>query len=189
MCIRDRRSTAKAAGDSLVSVDLPLKKGRLDVSASGVAAAVKDITDALPDEYLKGEPFGVNLAGNGICTLEKAGVSQEDIDVFVAAVFDSLKRRGVNVASLRSGGQTGVDQSVALAAKAIGVQATVHAPADWSFRDASGKDSHGEQAFKDRFAQVGADAVERVHKLSASAAKALSRESSAERQPALTRSI
>lgn len=143
--------TAKAAGDSLIAVDLPLKDGHLDLSSKGVNKAVQQIVNMLPEDYVKGEPFGVNLAGHGMSSLSKY-CTQDDMDVFMAAVSLEMKRRGVDIRSWRSGGQTGVDESVVAAAVATGTAVTVHGPADWRFRGADGKDVKGDEAaFKARF--------------------------------------
>lgn len=143
--------TARAAGDSLIPVEMPLKDGRLDLSPKGVGKVVQQIVNMLPEDYVKGEPFGVNLAGQGIYTLARYA-TQDDVDVFVAAVSLELRRRGVNIRSWRSGGQTGIDESVVAAGFVTDTPVTVHCPANWRFREVSGKDVKGsEDAFKARF--------------------------------------
>ena len=124
-----------------------------------MSAMVQDIVDALPDDNVKGEPFGVNIAGNGLKTLAEAGVDQESLDVLLTSVSLALKERGINVSSLRSGGQTVVDESAVAMAKAIGAPVTVHAPAGYVFRGASGKDVADEGAFKARFAAKDYDVI------------------------------
>lgn len=145
------RLTSRCAGDSVLVVKLPLKDGHLDLSAKGVAAAVQQIVNALPEDYVKGEPFGLNVAGNSMQTLSQYG-SQEDFDVFAAAVALDLKGRGVAVRSFRSGGQTGIDETAVAMGVAFGAPVTVHAPADWRFRGVGGRDVKGDEAaFKARF--------------------------------------
>lgn len=143
--------TARAAGDSCIAVAIPLRDGRLDLSAKGVERAVQQIENVMPEDYLRGEPFGVNLAGHGMSTLAKFG-TQEDFDVFIAAVALEMKRRGMVVSRWLSGGQTGIDEAVVSAARATGVPVRVHGPADWRFRGADGRDVKGDEAaFKARF--------------------------------------
>lgn len=148
------RATARAAGDSLIKVPLPLNRNGagLDCSAAAVKAAVDAIADMLPDEYLQGEEFGLNIAGNGIYTLNASGISQKQCDEFVTRVLSSLTKRGAVISSVRSGGQTGIDEAGAVAGCVLQVPTTVHAPKGWQQRGADGRDVSGERAFKARFA-------------------------------------
>ena len=147
------RCTAKAAGDSLIQTDLVLKeKGGLDTSAKAVKAAADNIVSRLPDGYVDGSyQIGVNVAGNGIFTLAPSGVTQEQCNEFVLKVFKELKKRGVSISSIRTGGQTGIDQAGALAGQALGVRTVVHAPNGFLYRDEKGLDHKGNRAaFVDR---------------------------------------
>lgn len=146
------RATAKAAGDSLIEVAVPLKKsGGIDLSPKAIKAAVDTICMAVPEEFLKGEPVGFNIAGNGLFTLAASGGTQEQADEFVARVFAGLLRKGVSIQSVRTGGQTGFDESGVVAAVVFGIPATVHAAKGWKLRGADGKDIIDESAFKARF--------------------------------------
>lgn len=147
------RCTARAAGDSLIPVDLPLKeKGGLDLSEKAVSAVVARILDEyLPDEFIKGEPCGLNIAGNGIYTLNGSGVTQEQTDEFVTRVLAGLQRSGVEVTLLRSGGQTGADEAGVAAGMALGIPVEVHAPKGYAFRGKDNRDVFDEVAFKTRF--------------------------------------
>lgn len=146
------RATAKAAGDSIIQVELPLKKsGGIDLSAKAVKTAVDALADALPEEFLSGEPFGVNIAGNGLQTLTPVGATQEQCDEFVTRVLGSLVKMGAEIQSLRSGGQSGVDEAGAVAGVVLGIPTEVHAPKGWVMRGPDGKDIYDEKAFKARF--------------------------------------
>lgn len=146
------RATMKAAGSSCIPVELPVSNGKLDITKKAVKAAVKEIVNSLPDEFLKGEPCGFNIAGNGIYTLAKHGIEQEDVDKFVSAVLQGLKLEGMRISSLRSGGQTGVDESVAAAGFTLGVKTIIHAPSSWAYRGKDGRDIKGDEgSFKKRF--------------------------------------
>ncbi len=147
------KATKRAAGSSYVGADIPLRedgKG-VDLSREAVSDLAEHFFDRLPEEYQNGQPFGVNLAGNGIYTLSAHGVSQQQVDDLVCALHARLKEMGVNIVSYRSGGQTGVDQSVGALNQEFGLPVTVHAPKGFLFRDAEGKDLSGEAAFRKRF--------------------------------------
>ncbi len=146
------RATAKAAGDSIVQVTIPVKKdGGIDLSAKAVAECVRAFEAALPEEFFKGESCGVNIAGNGIYTLSAKGISQEDADRFVTKVMDGLRRKGMAFSSLRSGGQSGIDEAGAVAGVVLGIPTTVHGTKDWRFRGVDNRDVCDENLFKARF--------------------------------------
>lgn len=154
------RATAKAAGDSIVQVDFPLSdKGGLDLSAKGVQKAVKEVFESLPEEFFKGESCGLNIAGNGLYTLSSKGVTQEQCDEFVTRVLDGLQKKGMQISSVRSGGQSGVDESGAVAGVVLGIPTTVHTTKDWAFHGTDNRDRRGEEAFKARFAGKNYDSL------------------------------
>lgn len=138
------RATAKAAGDSIIQVEVT------DFSDKAAKTAVREIYSQLPDEFQKGEPFGVNFAGNGLYTLAKSGYIQDQVDEFMVKVVSGLQAKGVVFSSGRSGGQTGIDEAGLVAGKVCGIPMTCHAPKGWLMRDGSGKDISGEEAFKSR---------------------------------------
>lgn len=146
------RCTARAAGDSLIAVTLPVRKGGgLDFSANAVKGCVDQVCDSLPDEFLSGESVGLNIAGNGIFTLAPRGIDQAQCDRFVTRVLEGLQRRGLRVSLVRTGGQTGIDEAGAVAAHCLGVPVEVHAPKGWVYRGADGRDVSGEESFCRRF--------------------------------------
>lgn len=146
-------ATARYAGDSLVRIPLVLKEGGgLDMSPESVERCVSVVKKSLPDEFFKGESCGLNISGNGLYTLSRYGISQEDIDRFVTSVGKRLVDSGMRIVSVRSGGQTGADEAGIAMAMALGVPATVHAPNGWCFRGADGVDVRvGRNAFIERF--------------------------------------
>ena len=147
------KATKKFSENWYIGIDMPESGGKgLDISAKAVRNAAESIISRLPEEFVGGEPFGVNLAGNGLYTLAEHGVTQEQCDEFVTRVFAALRERGLAVRSLRSGGQTGVDESAAAVGEVLGIPVTVHAPKGYLFRGADGKDRSGEEAFRQRFA-------------------------------------
>lgn len=148
------RCTAKAAGDSLIAVELPLKqKGGLDLSPKAIKKAVDFIVESVGEDFIHGESMGLNIAGNGIYTLGARGVTQDQCDEFLVKVLDSLVKRGAVISSIRSGGQTGIDEAGVVAGKVLNIPSTVHAPKNWTLRGLDGKDVSGEAAYKERFAK------------------------------------
>jgi hypothetical protein len=79
----------------------------------------------------------LNIAGNGIYTLKKLGVSQELADQFAERLLeyvlysDNLKTQ---IESIRTGGQTGFDEAGAKAGIKLGFPVKVLAPNGWIFR-------------------------------------------------------
>lgn len=145
------RCTTKAAGNSCFPIPLLDEDGKFDLSAAAVNKAVKSILDDMPEEYLKGEPCGINIAGNGIYTLQKYGINQMKCDTFVSAVFSKLQEKGINITSVRSGGQSGVDESAVAVGHVLNIPVTVHAPAGWKFRTVDNHNVSDEAQFKSRF--------------------------------------
>jgi len=144
------RCTAKAAGTHLIPVDVFADKIIRDGVRPSADNAAARIYASLPEEYRNGKPVSLNIAGNGLCSLP--GMDQNYVDFLVAYTLGALARGGVNIKSLRSGGQTGFDEAAVYAAHVLGVPVHVHAPKGWMFRDADGQDHSGdERAFKARF--------------------------------------
>lgn len=147
------RCTAKAAGESLISAVLLLKeKGGLDLSSKALDKTVSQLCSQFPTEFLKGEPCGLNIAGNGIYTLSKSGISQDDIDLFVCELGNRLQKKGMVFSSVRCGGQTGVDEAGAVMGLVFDIPTIVHAPKGWAYRDILSVDHRGDRdAFVKRF--------------------------------------
>jgi hypothetical protein len=55
------------------------------------------------------------------------------------------------IESIRTGGQTGIDEAGAKAGINLSLPTTILAPKGWTFRDISGQDISNEQQFKARF--------------------------------------
>ena len=62
-----------------------------------------------------------------------------------------LSENGLNIAEVRSGGQTGVDEAGVKAADALGIKWSILAPKDYWFRDVNNKNISGREAFMARF--------------------------------------
>lgn len=86
------------------------------------------------------EPEVVNIAGNGIFTLNKHGITQDTINFYVFRVIGVLRAKFPSLRKIRSGGQTGADFAGALAGYALNIETNVLMPAGFRQRDATGND-------------------------------------------------
>lgn len=137
------KATINAAGDSLIKVELDGP----DFDAAGMAAEVWDLLT----EQEKSKPLVLNIAGNTLFTLKNYGISQENIDNAVTSFIGEIRMLGMDIRSIRSGGQTGADQAGIVAAKTFGIPAVVHGTRDWKMRGEDGMDISSEAKFKSRF--------------------------------------
>ena len=78
----------------------------------------------------------INVAGNGIFTLTKYGISQEECDDYI---FHALKAivQDTNIEVIRSGGQTGADESGLKAALKLKIEGISYCPKGWKIRTAT----------------------------------------------------
>lgn len=93
----------------------------------------------------------INVAGNGLFTLVKHKYSQNKIDTIVLNAIKDLVDNGIEIREIRSGGQTGADESGLKAALTLGIEATCLAPKGWRFRGEDNRDVYDEKRFKERF--------------------------------------
>lgn len=93
----------------------------------------------------------LNIAGNGIYTLAKYGISQEQINNYITEYIKELINQGVTISEIRSGGQTGVDEAGIIAAQRLGIPCSIHAPKNFIMRGTDGKDVSNKEAFISRF--------------------------------------
>lgn len=94
----------------------------------------------------------LNIAGNGLSRFK--GQTQEQVDEAVLGLLARVVGHPglrCKVVSIRSGGQTGVDEAGVKAARGLGIDALVLAPKGWLFRPADGRDVADEASFKARF--------------------------------------
>lgn len=91
----------------------------------------------------------INIAGAGIYNLKKV-LDQKTVDDLI---FHFIKNLHVNMDcfSIRSGGQTGVDEAALKAGDEPGLETICLAPKHWMFRNIDGKDICNEIAFLKRF--------------------------------------
>lgn len=93
----------------------------------------------------------INIAGNGIYTFNKYGISQSRINDLVTNVLAHLLERGCNIKEIRSGGQSGADEAGIIAGIRLGINSICLFPKGYRFRDINNKDVKDEKAFKLRF--------------------------------------
>ena len=131
------RLTHKAAAGKYVAIDI-------------VRLQPKEAAQLVLREALRLGAHVLNVAGNGIYTLQARGWTQERINAYVAdtlaAAHDALRSSGDREAGLTrivSGGQTGVDLAGLVAAHRLGIDAVATLPKG--------------------FVQRGADMVDRPH--------------------------
>lgn len=109
------RLTHKAAGDKYLKLDINLP-------AIDCARLLWKRLNSLGKELPT-----INIAGNGIYTLAKHGISQEYVNQYV---YDVLRQVGmfIPIGEIVSGGQTGVDLAGGVAGSALGVPTTMLLP-------------------------------------------------------------
>ena len=93
----------------------------------------------------------VNIAGNGIYTFAKYGITQQRINELVYNLLKYLIDNGCEIKKVRSGGQTGADESGLVAGDKLGIETISFCPKGWRFRTANGKDISDEFLYKARF--------------------------------------
>lgn len=154
------KCTKNVAGDRYIAINLPpltyyknpdniFNRAMLKERVEKIEAGIIALSEKYGFQHVE---VDINVAGNGVYTLKQHGISQNDVDRFVTDVFRSIETRpNIHIHSIRSGGQTGIDESGIKAATALGIPATVLAPKGWKFRGPDGVDISEEQAFKARF--------------------------------------
>lgn len=93
----------------------------------------------------------LNIAGSGIYGLKEI-FTQEELDTFIGVFLQTLifEYYGEPV-SIRSGGQTGVDEAALKAGDKLGLETICLAPKHWMFRNIEGKDICSQSLFLKRF--------------------------------------
>lgn len=99
----------------------------------------------------------LNIAGNGIYSL--TGYTQKQVDDFMYSLLKAVVESpnlATKITSIRSGGQTGIDEAGAKAGIKLGIPTTVLAPKGWKYRMKKGaeNDISDERGFKARFGNV-----------------------------------
>jgi hypothetical protein len=104
--------------------------------------------------FRKNNIKSVNIAGNGIYQYKNfKGNSQEiqsKLDDLIFSFISSVNDH-YPIQSIKSGGQTGADESGAKAGIKLNIPTTILAPKGWKFRNFNDKDISNENLFKNRF--------------------------------------
>lgn len=149
------RLTRRVAGEKYLAIDLSLEP----------IQAARELYKAM---RLHGAT-SLNVAGNGIYSLQAKGWSQARVDRYVFAVLGKVAEH-LPLKLVVSGGQTGVDIAGVTAAHALGIPAVATLPKGFVQRDASGKDStHTREEIESQVKQGTAALLSREGDLSAPA--------------------
>lgn len=140
------------AGERLTAREAS-KEGKYIHTSLTASSKAQDIATILYNDLVKlGKTTNIklNIAGNGIYSLSQP---QEFYDNLLEEVISILQDKGVTIAEIRSGGQTGIDEAGIIAAQRLGIPNSVHTTADFTFRTSPGKkgDISNEKLFKERF--------------------------------------
>jgi len=95
----------------------------------------------------------LNIAGNGIYTL-KGKYTQKELDDYTSKLLTEVLTHEdikIEISLLRTGGQTGLDESGGKAGLKLGINTLIVCPKGWKYRDLSGTDIEDEEKFKNRF--------------------------------------
>lgn len=98
----------------------------------------------------------LNIAGNGIYTFGKGENVQKNLDDYVYEILKQViesPNLNTKIESIRSGGQTGIDEAGTKAGIKLGLKTLTLAPKGWIFRNVDNKDVSNEQQFKARFGE------------------------------------
>lgn len=107
----------------------------------------------------------LNIAGNGIYTLAKSFITQDNSDEYVYAFLKELvnsKDLKVKIKSIRTGGQTGIDESGAKASARLNIPTLILAPRGWKFRNIKDEDITDEFLFKERFTKYSNEYIQKT---------------------------
>ena len=93
----------------------------------------------------------INIAGNGTYTPEMP--NQQLLDEFIHEILKRIFNNlfGYKIVLIRSGGQSGVDESGAKAGYKLSIEVEVLAPKDWRFKNSENKTIYGMDKFLERF--------------------------------------
>lgn len=133
---------------------------------------IEEIADKIIDNINKKysslfqRDISINIAGNGIYTFERYNINQNRIDSFIYNVLRNVinsPKLNVKVNLIRSGGQTGADESGAKAGKQLGIKTIVLAPKGYRFRRSDNRDIFSESEFKSRFGKFNSSSVTSIN--------------------------
>ena len=137
-------SNFKSLGEKLTKKEAESRNKYVSESiGEGSNKSAKEIAESIFNQIKKlgidtSKPVDLNIAGNGI--YQKGMPSQEDVDTLVTDILRELQKLGLQIKSVRSGGQTGVDEAGVKASLALGLPTIIHGTKDFKFRKEAAKD-------------------------------------------------
>ena len=137
------RLTKKSAKDKYISYQLHSSINKAEDIAN-------DLYNQIQSKG-KTKDIKLNIAGNGIYSLNK---EQYYYNNLLTEVLQKLLDKGITISSIRSGGQTGIDEAGIIAAQRLGIPNEVHTTSNYMFRGRDGKDISDEEKFKARFNEL-----------------------------------
>lgn len=140
------RATKTAAGGKYYPVSIDGA-----VTPRQVASGIEDALVSAFGRADAKQPRTLNIAGNGLATLSSRGMTQERVNTLLYEALRIVTADGYRITSVRSGGQTGIDEAGIYAAARLGIPARVHTTRDWKWRAEDGVDRKGEADFKARY--------------------------------------
>lgn len=143
------RLTSRAAGERYLAVDIPRDRDTFlsHDYREKIAGMLAHGTENLGS-------FDLNIAGNALETLTSYGMTQADADDFVSEVIGMAMANGMSVREIRTGGQSGIDESGTKVALMYGIPASQIVPRGFLFNDARGIPHWNRQSFMSRFEGV-----------------------------------
>lgn len=148
--------TRDSAGEKYLGLTIPkgLRIGEDRLVKIGIEHGFK-AADWINENVINPDGVKINIAGNGIRTLAKNGITQATADyfmgIFVKALYDRLEAFDFPIIEVRSGGQTGIDEAGIKAAHLMNLKCSILAPKDFRMTPAQGEDIYDETKFKERF--------------------------------------
>ena len=134
-----------------IYIPIDISKG-LIITDELVQFVIKKLNSARKGNLLD-STITLNIAGNGIYTL-KNQYTQEQLDLYTLNILSEVLTNPnirIEISLLRTGGQTGLDESGAKAGLKLGIDTLIVCPKGWKYRDLSGTDIADEIKFKNRF--------------------------------------
>lgn len=137
-------SDFKSLGEKLTKKEAESRNKYVSESiGEGSNKSAKEIAESIFNQIKKlgidtSKPLDLNIAGNGI--YQEGMPSQEDVDTLITDILKELQKLGLQIKSVRSGGQTGVDEAGVKASLALGLPTILHGTKDFKFRREAKKD-------------------------------------------------
>lgn len=137
-------SDFKSLGEKLTKKEAESRNKYVSESiGEGSNKSAKEIAESIFNQIKKlgidtSKPLDLNIAGNGI--YQEGMPSQEDVDTLITDILKELQKLGLQIKSVRSGGQTGVDEAGVKASLALGLPTIIHGTKDFKFRREAKKD-------------------------------------------------